>query len=44
MSTVLSIIASLSPEACYDVAIQVLSRSQPISHITATHPASRKFV
>lgn len=44
MSPVLSIAASLSPNVRQDIGIQVLSRSQPISHIAATHQVSRKFV
>ena len=44
MPPALSIAASLSPEARQDIGIQVLSRSQPISHIAATHQVSRKFV
>ena len=44
MSPVLSIAASLAPDIRQDIGIQVLSRSQPISHIAATHQVSRKFV
>ena len=36
--------ASLSPDVRQDIGIQVLSRSQPISHIAARHQVSRKFV
>ncbi|MEL6555767.1 MAG: hypothetical protein AAFQ63_20240 [Cyanobacteria bacterium J06621_11] len=44
MSPALSIAASLSADVRQDIGIQVLSRSQPISHIAATHQISRKFV
>ena len=44
MSPALSIAASLSPTVRQDIGIQVLSRSQPISHLAATHQVSRKFV
>ena len=44
MSPALSIAASLSPDIRQEIGIQVLSRSQPISHIAATHQVSRKFV
>ncbi|MEL6385490.1 MAG: hypothetical protein AAFQ89_24125, partial [Cyanobacteria bacterium J06626_18] len=44
MTPALSIAASLSPGVRQDIGIQVLSRSQPISHIAATHQVSRKFV
>ena len=44
MSPALSVAASLSPDIRQDIGIQVLSRSQPISHIAATHQVSRKFV
>jgi len=44
MSPALSIAASLSPSVRQDIGIQVLSRSQPISHVAATHQVSRKFV
>jgi len=44
MSQVRSIAASLSPNVRQDIGVQVLSRSQPISHIAATHQVSRKFV
>lgn len=40
----LSIAARLTPDTRQDIGIQVLSRSQPISHIAATHQVSRKFV
>ena len=44
MSPALSIAASLSPDIRQDIGIQVLARSQPTSHLAATHQVSRKFV
>ena len=44
MSSPLSIAASLSPGIRQEIGIQVLSRSQSISHLAATHQVSRKFV
>ncbi|MBE9080400.1 hypothetical protein IQ241_24445 [Romeria aff. gracilis LEGE 07310] len=44
MSPSLSVAASLSPDIRQDIGIQVLARSQPISHLAATHQVSRKFV
>ena len=44
MSPALSVAASLSPGIRQDIGIRVLSRSQPISHLAATHQVSRKFV
>ena len=44
MSHSLSIAASLSSDIRQDIGIQVLSRSQPISHLAATYQVSRKFV
>ena len=44
MSPILSVAASLSPDICQDIGIQVLSGSQPISHLAATHQVSRKLV
>ncbi|MGC1216540.1 MAG: hypothetical protein WA883_03640 [Phormidesmis sp.] len=44
MSPALSVAARLSPDIRQDIGIQVLSRSQPISHLAATHQVSRKFV
>ena len=44
MSPALSTAASLSPDIRQDIGIQVLARSQPISHLAATHQVSRKFV
>ena len=44
MSPALSIAASLSPDIRQNIGIQVLSGSQPISHLATTHQVSRKFV
>ena len=44
MSPTLSIAASLSPEIRQDIGIQVLSGTQPISHLAAAHQVSRKFI
>ncbi len=44
MSPALSTAASLSPDIRQDIGIQVLARSQAISHLAATHQVSRKFV
>ena len=44
MSPALSVAASLSPDIRQNIGIQVLSRSQPISHLAVTHQVSRKFV
>ena len=44
MSPALSIAANLSLDVRQDIGIQVLARSQPISHLAATHQVSRKFV
>ncbi|MEO0647748.1 MAG: hypothetical protein AAFZ17_16585 [Cyanobacteria bacterium J06650_10] len=44
MTPALSIAASLSPDTRQDIGIQVLSRSQSVSHIAATHQVSCKFV
>ena len=44
MSPSFSIAASLSPEIRQDIGIQVISRSQPINHLAATHLVSRKFI
>ena len=44
MTPALSIAASLSPDTRQEIGIQVLSRSQSISHIAAAHQVSRKFV
>ncbi|MFK8186609.1 MAG: hypothetical protein AB8B99_24795 [Phormidesmis sp.] len=39
-----SVAASLPPDIRQDIGIQVLARTEPISHIAATHEVSRKFV
>ena len=44
MSPALSVAASLSPTVRQDIGIQVLSRSEPVSHIADKHQVSRKFV
>ena len=44
MSPALSVAASLSPDIRQDIGIQVVSRSQPISHLTEPHQVSRKFI
>ena len=44
MSLAFAVAASLSPDVRQGIGIQVLSRSQPVSHIAATHQVSRKFV
>ncbi len=44
MSPALSVAASLSPGIRQDIGIQMVSRSQPISHLAATHQVSRKFI
>ncbi len=44
MSPNLSVAACLSPDVRQDIGIQVLSGSQPISHLAATHQVSRKFI
>ena len=44
MSPALSTAASLSPDIRQDIGIQVLARTEPISHIASTHQVSRKFV
>ncbi|WP_205879178.1 hypothetical protein [Leptolyngbya sp. BC1307] len=44
MSPALSIAASLSPDIRQDIGIQVLSRSQPVSHLADQHQVSRKFI
>ena len=44
MTPALSIAASLPLDTRQDIGIQVLSKSQPISRIAATHQVSRKFV
>ena len=44
MSPALSVAARLSPGIRQDIGIQVLARTEPVSHIAATHQVSRKFV
>ncbi len=44
MSPAVSVAASLSPDIRQDIGIQVLSRSEPVSHLAAKHEVSRKFV
>ena len=44
MNPVLSTAASLSPDIRQDIGIQVLARTEPVSHIASTHQVSRKFV
>ena len=44
MSPALAVAASLSPDIRQDIGIQVLSRSEPISHLATKHEVSRKFV
>ena len=44
MSPAISVAASLSPDIRQDIGIQVLSCSQPISQLAATHQVSRKFI
>ena len=44
MIPALATAASLPPTVRQDIGVQVLARSQPISHLAATHQVSRKFV
>jgi hypothetical protein len=44
MSSRISIAASLSPDVRQDIGIQVLARTEPISHLADKHQVSRKFV
>jgi hypothetical protein len=44
MSSASSVAASLPAEIRKDIAIRVLSKSKPISHLAAEHQVSRKFV
>ena len=44
ISSALSVAASLSPDIRQDIGIQVLARSQPVSHLATTHQVSRKFI
>ena len=43
MSPALSVAASLSPGTRQDIGIQVLARTEPVSHLAAIHQVSRKF-
>lgn len=44
MSPVLSVAASLAPDIRQDIGIQVLARTEPISHLADNHQVSRKFI
>jgi hypothetical protein len=44
MSQVLSVAASLPSEVRKAIGIQALARTEPTSHLAATHQVSRKFV
>ena len=44
MSPISSVAASLSPNIRKDIAIQVLSRAEPVSHLADQHEVSRKFI
>ena len=44
MSPDLSVAVSLSPTVRQAIGIQVLARTEPISHLATTHQVSRKFV
>ncbi|MEO1299429.1 MAG: hypothetical protein AAFW75_27375 [Cyanobacteria bacterium J06636_16] len=44
MSPSPSIAASLSPDIRKDIAIQMLSRSESVSHLADQHQVSRKFI
>ncbi len=44
MRSILSVAASLSPSIRKAIVIQVLSGSQPITHLADEHQVSRKFV
>ena len=44
MSPTLSVAASLSPNVRQAIGIQVLARTEPITHLAATHQVSRKFI
>ena len=44
MSPSPSVAASLPPDIRKDIAIQVLSRSEPVSHLAEQHQVSRKFI
>ncbi|MEO1353487.1 MAG: hypothetical protein AAFW84_32795 [Cyanobacteria bacterium J06635_15] len=44
MSPTSSVAASLSPNIRKDIAIQVLSRAEPVSYLADQHQVSRKFI
>ena len=44
MSQADSVAACLSPDIRQDIGIQVVARTEPISHLAATHRVSRKFI
>ena len=44
MSASTSVAANLPPDIRKEIAIQVLSKSEPVSHLSAKHQVSRKFV
>jgi hypothetical protein len=44
MSQAVSIAANLSPDIRQAIGIQVIARTEPISHLAATHQVSRKFI
>ena len=44
MSPVVSVAACLPPDIRQDIGIQVLARTEPISHLAVTHQVSRKFI
>ena len=44
MGQILSVGANLSPDGRQTIGIQVLSRSEPISHLAAKHRVSQKLV
>jgi len=44
MSPILSVAASLAPDIRSQLAIEVLAKTKPISHLATEHQVSRKFV
>jgi len=44
VNSVSSVAASLPPDIRQDIAIQVLSKSKPVSQVAAEHQVSRKFI
>ncbi len=44
MSPSLSVAASLAPDIRQQLAIEVLAKSKPVSHLATEHQVSRKFV